>query len=168
MLRSAFLLGRVTLMSALIAYSAHAQTAPTPYLDADQKASIIPGLDPTHVFAVKPADLKWHKAEYSTRAMLWGNPDKPGPYGYLIRFEPGHNSSPHFHDRDRQGFVLSGTFYNSTSPQEDRSTLKPVPAGSYVDHIAGKVHWDGALDGEVLILMTGIGPVSTTRIPQKK
>jgi quercetin dioxygenase-like cupin family protein len=165
--KSALLLFGIALMDSVIASSVHAQPAPVPYLDADQTASVIPGLDSTHVFAVKPADLKWHKAEYSTRAMLWGNPDKPGPYGYLIRFEPGHNSSPHFHDQDRQGFVLSGTFYNSSSPLEDRKTLKPLPPGSYVNHIAGKVHWDGALDGEVLILMTGIGPVKTTRIPQK-
>jgi len=167
MLRSKLLVGGLALVAAAITGSVYGQTKPAPYLDADQLASNISGLDSRHVFAVKPEDLKWHKAEYSTRAMLWGNPDKPGPYGYLIRFEPGHNSSPHFHDQDRQGFVLSGTFYNSSSSREDRNTLKPVPAGSYVNHITGQVHWDGALDGEVLVLMTGMGPVKTTRIPQK-
>ena len=164
--RSVVVVSASALVLGLVGGATLAAPAPIPYMDADQTPSAIPGLDPANVRATVPADLKWHKSEYSERAMLWGNPDKPGPYGYLIRFQPGHNSSPHYHNSDREGFVLSGTFYNSHSPKEDRSTLKPIPAGSYVKHVAGKVHWDGALDGPVLVLMTGIGPVKTTRIPQ--
>jgi len=140
--------------------------APGGYLDADQPASSIPGLDPAAIRATQPGDMKWHEAEHDRRAMLWGNPDKPGPYGYLIHFEPGQNSKPHYHDKDRQGFVISGVFWNSSSPKEDSSTLRPVAEGSYVHHVAGKVHWDGARTGPVLVLMTGVGPVKTTRIPQ--
>ena len=41
-----------------------------------------------------------------------------------------------------------------------------APAGSYVIHYAGKVHYDGAKDGETVIQVWGMGPA--TAIPAEK
>ena len=34
----------------------------------------------------------------------------------------------------------------------------PIPVGSYVTHFGKEIHYDGAKDGEVWLLMSGEGP----------
>jgi hypothetical protein len=36
-----------------------------------------------------------------------------------------------------------------------------MPAGSYVVHHANGIHYDGAKDGDAIIALHGMGPVST-------
>lgn len=122
--------------------------------------------DPDAITFVPPADLKFEGAPGETRAKLFGDPEKAGPYGVLYKWEPGHNSKPHSHTADRYGYVISGTWWMSSARMEDKSTLYPVRAGSFVTHKAGQVHWDGAIDTVALVLVTGVGPIKTTRIPQ--
>ena len=38
----------------------------------------------------------------------------------------------------------------------------PAPAGAYVIHYAGKVHYDGAKDEETVIQVWGMGPATST------
>jgi quercetin dioxygenase-like cupin family protein len=121
-------------------------------------------LDAGNIGVTLPKDLKWEGAEGEKRVYLYGNPDKPGPYAVLYRWEPGHNSKPHTHTVDRYAYVISGNWWNSTSPREDKSTLVPVGAGSFVVHKAGQVHWDGGVDGLSYVLVTGIGPINTQRV----
>lgn len=112
---------------------------------------------------VLPQDLKFEGAPGETRAKLYGDPEKEGPYAILYKWEPGHHSKPHTHAIDRFGYVISGTWWMSSSSSEDVSTLYPVPAGSFVTHKADQVHWDGAVDNTALVLVTGMGPIRTTR-----
>jgi hypothetical protein len=42
----------------------------------------------------------------------------------------------------------------------------PLPAGSYMMHPAGGIHYDGSKDGEVIVEIKGIGPVTTVRLNQ--
>jgi uncharacterized protein GlcG (DUF336 family) len=122
--------------------------------------------DAAAVQFVLPADIKWEGEPGSQRAKLWGDPDKPGPYGILYKWEPGHNSQPHYHPNDRFAYVVSGTWWMSTSRTPDKSTLYPVPQGSLVVHKANGVHWDGGVDNTAIILVTGIGPATSIRIAQ--
>jgi quercetin dioxygenase-like cupin family protein len=39
-----------------------------------------------------------------------------------------------------------------------------MPAGSYVLHPAGGVHWDGAAEEETIVQIVGVGPVETTQV----
>ena len=39
-----------------------------------------------------------------------------------------------------------------------------LPAGGYMLHPAGEVHFDGAKDEEVIVQLVGYGPSSTTRL----
>jgi quercetin dioxygenase-like cupin family protein len=123
-------------------------------------------LDPSHVLAIMPKDIKWQGPPGEERAPLFGDQTKPGVYALLIKWSPGNNSQPHSHSMDRVGYVISGTWWTSTSTTPDKATMKPIPAGSTVLHVANTVHWDGARDEETIILMTGVGPVTTTRIAQ--
>jgi quercetin dioxygenase-like cupin family protein len=102
------------------------------------------------------------------QALLFGNPDKPGIYGVLIRWDPGHYSHPHFHTTDRYAYVVSGTWWVSSSTHWDPAAAYPVPAGSYVRDIANTAHWDGAKDEPVMLMLVGEGPMTTTQVPETK
>jgi quercetin dioxygenase-like cupin family protein/ABC-type molybdate transport system substrate-binding protein len=122
--------------------------------------------NPAAITFVLPQDLKFEGAPGEKRAKLYGDPEKPGPYAIIYQWEPGHNSKPHTHAVDRFGYVISGTWWMSSASTEDKSTLYPVPAGSFVTHKAGQVHWDGGVDNTALVLVTGVGPIQTTRLSQ--
>jgi hypothetical protein len=122
--------------------------------------------DPSHIVFTAPKDIKWKMGTGSDQAVIFGDPDKPGLYGILIRWHPGQFSRPHFHNTDRYAYVISGTWWVSSSDTFDTSNAYPMPAGSVVTDLANTVHFDGAKDGEALLELVGMGPVTTT--PVKK
>jgi quercetin dioxygenase-like cupin family protein len=124
----------------------------------------IPLPDPTHIRIVFGKDIKWKDGE--AQSLLFGDPDKPGIYGVLIKWLPGHQSKPHFHSTDRYVYVISGTWWVSASSTYDTTKMYPIPAGSFVTDIANKVHWDGAKEstGPCLLMLVGEGPMHTTRL----
>ena len=49
-----------------------------------------------------------------------------------------------------------------TGEKFDPDNTVPAPAGSYVIHHAGKMHYDGAKDQEAIIQVWGMGPATST------
>jgi len=123
--------------------------------------------NPANIPIVFPRDLKWAGEDGEFKAPLFGDANKPGIYGILIRWEPGHNSQPHFHSTDRYIYVVSGNWWVSSSDKYDEKTMYPVPAGSFVTDIAKTVHWDGARGEPCLLMLVGMGPVVTTHLSEK-
>ena len=121
-------------------------------------------VDRTAVDFKTPADIKWVRNAAGTNdsAVLFGDPSKPGPYVVRVKWLPGNMSRPHLHPNDRFFAVLSGTWWMGTGETFDPNNTVPVPAGSYVIHYAGKVHYDGAKDEETIIQVWGIGPATST------
>jgi len=121
-------------------------------------------IDRTAVDFKTPADIKWVRNASGTNesAVLFGDPAKPGPYVVRLKWLPGNMSRPHFHPNDRFFVVLSGTWWVGTGEKFDPENTVPVPAGSYVVHYGGKVHFDGAKDEEAVIQVWGMGPASST------
>jgi quercetin dioxygenase-like cupin family protein len=97
-------------------------------------------------------------------AILAGDPEKEGFYLLRAKFAPGVMSSPHYHSTDRHVTVISGTWYTGTGREFDRENVVALVPGSYMLHPAGAVHYDGSKDGEVIVEIKGIGPVSTVRL----
>lgn len=95
------------------------------------------------------------------QAVIEGDPGKPGIYVMRIKFAPHHFSMPHWHNTDRHIVVLKGTWYMGVGEKFDPSTAVPMPVGSYVKHPAGAIHWDGAMNEEVVLQIIGEGPVTT-------
>jgi quercetin dioxygenase-like cupin family protein len=126
--------------------------------------------DATHIPFTLPKDIQWHgDPARSMSASLYGSPSKPGPYAVLIKWMPGAFSKPHFHDRVRHIYVVSGTWWVSSSTTYDENLTYPMHAGTVVTDVAGTVHWDGARSGEkepAVILLAGIGPVKTVMVDQ--
>lgn len=124
--------------------------------------------DPSHIVFTLPQDIKWKSGDGADQAVIFGDPGKPGLYGLLIRWKPGHFSRPHFHNTDRYAYVVSGTWWVSSSDTYDLSNTYPMPAGSVVTDLANTVHYDGAKDTEAVLELVGMGPVSTTPAEAKK
>jgi quercetin dioxygenase-like cupin family protein len=123
--------------------------------------------DPSHITFTLPANIKWKSSGGSEQAVIFGDPDKPGLYGLLIRWKAGHFSHPHFHNTDRYVYIVSGTWWVSSSDTYDLSKTYPMVAGSVVTDLAGKVHWDGAKDTDAVLELVGMGPVTTTPAEKK-
>ena len=126
-----------------------------------------PKPDPAHIVFTPPKDIAWKSNDGSDQAVIFGDPNKPGIYGLLIRWKPGHFSRPHFHNTDRYAYVVSGTWWVSSSDTYDISKTYPMPAGSVVTDLAGTVHYDGAKDTEAVLELVGMGPVTTTPAEKK-
>jgi quercetin dioxygenase-like cupin family protein len=118
--------------------------------------------------AIKQADeLKWRDptgAAPTNQKVLFGDPTKPGYYMYLNRFKPGTFSKPHFHPNDRFITVIQGTWYVGTGNKWDKDATIGVKAGGTVTHYGKEVHYDGAKDEEVIVLITGEGPGTSTPV----
>ena len=124
-------------------------------------------LDSKAVTISLPDNIQWRKGPNQDSAQIQGDPSKPGVYIQLLRWHAGNNSRPHFHSTDRFIYVLSGTWYMGTGATYDPAGMQPVPAGSYVIHHAGGIHYDGAKDADCVLYIVGTGPMTTTQAEQK-
>lgn len=116
-----------------------------------------------------PKDIKFVRNAQGTNetAVLFGDPEKPGPYVMQLRWFPGNMSRPHFHPNDRFFVVLEGTWWLGTGTKFDPDSTVPVKPGTYVYHKAGQIHYDGAKDEPALIQVWGMGPATSTNAEQR-
>src|SRR5713101_9622156 len=121
-------------------------------------------LNPKAITIKLPDQIPWKRSSAGTNetAVLYGEPDKPGPYVLMFKWLPGQMSRPHWHPNDRMITVLKGTWWVGTGDKYDPDSTVPLPAGSYVTHFAKEIHYDGAKDGEAWLLMAGEGPATST------
>ena len=112
-------------------------------------------------------ELKWRDptgAAPVNQMVLFGDPAKPGFYMVMNRFKPGSFSKPHFHPNDRFITVLKGTWWVASGNKIDKDGMVAMPAGSFVTHFGKQVHWDGAKDEEVVLIITSEGPAILTPV----
>lgn len=121
-------------------------------------------LNPKAITITLPDQIPWKRNEAAGNeaAVLLGDPSKPGLYIQMFKWLPGNMSRPHWHPNDRYITVLKGTWWVGTGDKFDPDTTVPVPTGSYVVHTAKEVHYDGAKNEEVWLLMVGEGPETAT------
>lgn len=112
---------------------------------------------------VAPDQVAWRtiNPQGVKNVVLYGDPSKPGLYIVRNTFPPGIMSAPHSHSEDRIIAVIKGTWYTGTDDAWDVDATKPMSPGSYMIHPANAVHFDGAKDEEVIVQITGMGPVKT-------
>jgi ChrR Cupin-like domain len=121
--------------------------------------------DPSVLSYVLPGDMQWTEADSGVmQKVLYGDPSKPGLYIVLAKWEAGKMSRPHFHPNDRYITVVSGTWWVGTGSTFDPASTTPMPAGSFVTHYGGKVHYDGAKEGDVILEIVGMGPATSTQV----
>jgi hypothetical protein len=137
---------------------------------ANQTEGTFSTLNPSAVTFLTPDQFKWRdpfNKSPTNQVILYGDPSKEGPYMVINRFSPGAFSRPHFHPNDRFITVLKGTWWVGTGPAFDTNATAPMPTGSFVTHFGRGIHYDGAKDDEVMVLITGMGPATSTQVKQE-
>ena len=141
-------------------FAAVAQKDPT--IGTKVTDPIGPAPDPANVSMTLPKDIKCTGTVGKMQmCLLYGDPNKPGPYMVKYIWYPGNFSKPHYHNNERFAYVVSGTWWTSTSKVYDERTTFPVHAGSVaVDKLKG-IHWDGCRTGAkepAVLVLAGTGP----------
>jgi quercetin dioxygenase-like cupin family protein len=98
------------------------------------------------------------------QAYIYGDPAKPGLYVIRIKFPKGVMSLPHSHPETRIGTVIKGTWWTGTEESFEPTKTTPIPVGGMMVHQAGEVHYDGSINEEVIVQITGIGPSGKTPV----
>jgi quercetin dioxygenase-like cupin family protein len=114
---------------------------------------------------VLPGDIKWHDGGGGFfGAVMLGNSSNPGLYMFLNKGQDGATLEPHWHSRDENVIVLSGTFLVGFGDKFDEHALQAVPAGGYL-LIPGNVHHFVKIKGETVWEVFGEGPFTYTSVP---
>ncbi len=120
-------------------------------------------LNPAALTYKLPNQVTWtDDPSGAKRAVLLGDPDKPGLYIVLVRWTAHHMSRPHWHPNDRFITVISGTWWVGTGSKFDRDSTVALPAGTFVTHFGKQVHYDGAKDEDAVLQIVGEGPATAT------
>ena len=126
-------------------------------------SSISADLNPAALAYKLPKDIPWvDLGNGSARAILAGDPDKPGIYVLLNKWKAHNMSRPHFHPNDRFITVISGTWWVGTGSKYDPNSTVPMPPGTFVTHFGKQIHYDGAKDEDTILEIVGIGPATNT------
>lgn len=113
-------------------------------------------------FIVQSDDIQWDESsDRIQQHILYGDPAEAGLYIVRIRFPAGASSRPHHHDQDRFITVIEGTWNVGTDTSHDMSKTTAIPAGGFMFHPAGCVHYDGSRGDPVIVEVRGMGPVNT-------
>ena len=106
-----------------------------------------------------PEDLQWTIGEDGPdRVTVAGDPTQEGFYVIRVRFRAGTYSRPHYHPNDRHVTVISGVWHTGTGNEVNWDESVALYPGSYMLHPGGAVHWDGAMEEDVVVEIKGIGP----------
>jgi quercetin dioxygenase-like cupin family protein len=140
-----------------------------PAVPAGERTVTVPTADANRPFVRLNFDkLEWRATEGNTlgvqTAVLEGDPSKPGFYLTINRFPPGVMSRPHYHPDERYIVVLRGTWYTGDTEAFTPDKTIPMKPGDYMRHPAGGVHYDGGLDEETVVAISGYGPTRATVI----
>jgi quercetin dioxygenase-like cupin family protein len=120
-------------------------------------------LDPKVLAYKLPDQIAWKDDPIGAQtAVLQGDPSKPGLYIMLVKWTPHRMSHPHWHPHDRFITVISGTWWVGTGAKFEPDETVPLPAGSFVTHYGGQIHYDGAKDSEAVLEIVGEGPATAT------
>ena len=112
--------------------------------------------------------LTWRPTEGNTlgveTAIVEGDPSKPGYYLTINHFPPGVMSRPHYHPDERYIIVLRGTWYTDEGEVFRPKETVPLKPGDFMRHPKGGPHYDGGLDEDTWVAISGYGPTKATVI----
>jgi hypothetical protein len=110
--------------------------------------------------------LTWRPTEGNTlgveTAVVEGDPSKPGYYLTINHFPAGVMSRPHYHPDERYIIVLRGTWYTDEGQVFRPKETVPLKPGDFMRHPKSGPHYDGALDEDTWVAISGYGPTKAT------
>lgn len=90
--------------------------------------------------------------------VLKGDPDTSGLYTILLKIPPNTRIRAHHHPDERVATVVAGVWNFGYGDRFAAERLKPLPPGSFYTEPAGRAHFAQTQEGEVLLMITGMGP----------
>ncbi len=93
---------------------------------------------------------------------VFGDSTKAGTYVTRLLLPPNTKTRPRFYDRDRFVTVLKGTWWVAEGEVFDPAKLVPVREDGFMFQPANLRTYDMAGEGEVVLQITGTGPVTST------
>ena len=118
-------------------------------------------LDPSILSSLNYDQMQWLEDKVnpgSWYSILSGDPSTSGRFVILNKVLKGNFNRPHSHPRERQIYVVSGTWWVGTGRNRNPANSVARRPGTYVKHLANQVHWDGAKNEDVLLMIAGEGP----------
>jgi quercetin dioxygenase-like cupin family protein len=113
---------------------------------------------------VKFDELTWRPTEGNTlgveTAVVEGDPSKPGYYLTINHFPAGVMSRPHYHPDERYVIVLRGTWYTDEGDVFRPTQAVPLKPGDFMRHPKDGPHYDGALNEDTWVAISGYGPTN--------
>src|SRR5215207_1165810 len=117
---------------------------------------------------VKFDELQWRPTEGNTlgveTAVVEGDPSKPGYYLTINHFPAGVMSRPHIHPDERYVIVLRGTWHTDEGNVFRPAQTVPLKPGDFMRHPKEGPHYDGALNEDTWVAISGYGPTKATVI----
>lgn len=102
-------------------------------------------------------------------SVVAGDPTQAAPYTMLIKIPAGMKIPPHSHpDRWRMSVIISGTLHFGFGDKWDDAALKVFTPGTIWSEPPGANHFVWAKDGEVIAMLTAIGPTGSTPVTPAK
>jgi quercetin dioxygenase-like cupin family protein len=127
-----------------------------------------PGFPERPFVRVKFDELTWKATEGNKlgveTAVVEGDPSKAGYYLTVNHFPAGVMSRPHYHPDERYIIVLKGTWYTDEGNVFQPNKAVPLKPGDFMRHPKGGPHYDGALDEDTWVAISGYGPTKATVI----
>ena len=113
--------------------------------------------------AIAAPGLEWKDAKSippgAKMLVIYGSPDRPGPYIFRVQFPAGYKLPPHRHQDQRTVTVLRGNYWSAAGEAFEQDKLRKFgPRDFYVTE-AGVPHYSWA-ETDVVIQEMGVGPVS--------
>jgi hypothetical protein len=98
-----------------------------------------------------PEDLTWQDLSSGVRAaVLYGDPDRPGPFVLRLQYPPGFRKAPHHHPKDAYITVLSGSYYRGYGDSfDEKAAIKLIP-GTFSVNPAGISHFEWTTEPAML------------------
>jgi len=138
-----------TLVLCAVAMPAFGQIQQTP------RPSSTPLIDSTHPF------MQAEEVALKGDTNVFGDPSKPGTYVLRRNLTGSQTARPHYDDQDRWVTVLKGTLWIGKGDIFSPDKLLPVREGGIAYLPANTHHFEMAGDAEVILQITGNGPVKS-------
>ena len=142
--------------------------APAPNAAATGTVALPTGFPQRPFVRVEFDKLTWRPTEGNKlgveTAVVEGDPSKPGYYLTINHFPAGVMSRPHYHPDERYVIVLRGTWHTDEGDVVRPKETVPLKPGDFMRHPKGGPHYDGALNEDTWVAISGYGPTKATVI----
>ena len=93
---------------------------------------------------------------------VYGDPAQPGMYVSRVHLRPNARNRPKYNDQDQIVTVIKGTWWVGKGDVFRQDRLVPVREGGLMYLPAKLTYYDVAGSGDVILQITGVGPVNST------